>query len=138
MSSQDRGSRMWADALELLHEADRLQRQFFQLGPVRPRGPCWEPPIDVFETGQALLILVALPGVAPEQVEIILDGGTLLVVAERPIPAPSRSVTHRLEIPYGRFERRIDLPRGRFEVGERDLANGCLRLILRKLAQGTE
>ena len=125
---------MWGDALELLQQADRLHRQFFQLGPGRPTGPCWEPPIDVLETEHTLLILVALPGVAPDQVQIIVDGGTLLVVGERPIPASARAaVIRRLEIPYGRFERRIDLPPGRFEVEQRELEHGCLRLTLRKL-----
>jgi HSP20 family protein len=42
-------------------------------------------------------------------------------------------VIRRLEIPYGRFERRIDLPPGRFEIGRRDLTDGCLTLTLRKL-----
>ena len=41
---------------------------------------------------------------------------------------------HRLEIPYGRFERRIALPAGRFEVARSDLVDGCLTLSLRKLA----
>jgi hypothetical protein len=38
----------------------------------------------------------------------------------------------RLEIPYGRFERRIELPPGHYEIEQRDLEYGCLRLILRR------
>jgi HSP20 family protein len=37
---------------------------------------------------------------------------------------------HRLEIPYGRFERRIALPGGRYELLERSYTNGCLVLRL--------
>ena len=40
---------------------------------------------------------------------------------------------HRLELPYGRFERRIELPPGRFDVVRRELVDGCLTLGLRKL-----
>jgi HSP20 family molecular chaperone IbpA len=42
-------------------------------------------------------------------------------------------VIHRLELPYGRFERRIELPPGRYEVVQRELIDGCLTLSLRKL-----
>jgi HSP20 family molecular chaperone IbpA len=59
----------------------------------------------------------------------------LIVTGLRPMPgqASRSAVIRRLEIPYGRFERRIELPAGRFEIGRRDLANGCLKLTLRKL-----
>ena len=39
-------------------------------------------------------------------------------------------VIHRLEIPYGRFDRRIALPRGRYEIGRRELADGLLTIEL--------
>jgi HSP20 family protein len=124
---------MWAEACELLDRAERLHRQFFQLGDAYARGPVWEPPVDVFETNGELWILVALPGVDPEGVEISAHDGTLIVAGERVLPREARAgVIHRLEIPYGRFERRIALPAGRFEIGRRDLTDGCLTLSLRQ------
>lgn len=124
---------MWADALQLLEQAERLQRRYCQPGVTSRRGPCWEPPADIFETDRELSISIALPGVAPEQVEIVIDCGVLLVVGDRPMPNPGMVAVRRLEIPYGRFERRIELPRGHYEIRERQLANGCLFLILSKL-----
>ena len=44
-----------------------------------------------------------------------------------------RAAIHRLEIPYGRFERRIALPAGEFELLDRRLEHGCLALELRRL-----
>lgn len=124
---------MWAEACELLEQADRLQRRFFQLGGAASR-PAWEPPVDVYETDEALWILVALPGVAPDQVKIVVADGTLIVTGERPLPIEARTgVIHRVEIPHGRFERRIRLPAGRFELDDHALVNGCLTLSLRKL-----
>jgi HSP20 family molecular chaperone IbpA len=38
----------------------------------------------------------------------------------------------RMEIPYGRFERRIELPPVPFEISGRHLADGCLMLRLAK------
>jgi hypothetical protein len=54
MRSRDLGSWMWGDALSLLEQADRLHRQFFQNGPAE--GRCWEPPVDVVETADEVLI----------------------------------------------------------------------------------
>ena len=99
---------MWARAVELLEQSDRLHRQFFHLGRSTARGPSWEPPVDLFESDRDLTIIVALPGVSPAQVEVVVDGGVLYVIGERPLPVAAGAVIRRLEIPYGRFERRIN------------------------------
>jgi HSP20 family protein len=134
MSSRDDPIKsMWADALALLEQADRMHRQYFQLRTAQTRGPVWEPPVDVFETEHELLMVVALPGVTPDSVRVIVDGGELFVIGERSMPALPRAVVRRLEVPYGRFERHIDLPPGLFEIVRRDLVNGCLLMSLNKL-----
>jgi hypothetical protein len=57
-----------------------------------------------------------------------------VVRGERPLPlAAQGAAIHRLEIPYGRFERRIGLPAGHYQVLQRLFDNGCLVLGLRKL-----
>jgi HSP20 family protein len=133
MRSRDPGSWMWAEALELLQDAERLQRQFFQVG-ARHGAPCWEPPVDMYELGNELRLLVALPGVTPQLLEVALAPGLIVVRGERSLPTHSRrAAIHRLEIPYGRFERRIALPAGQFELIERGLEHGCLVLTLRRL-----
>jgi len=124
---------MWIDAVRLLEQADSLQRQFFRPGQGGPQGPTWEPPVDIFETGRALSVLVALPGVSPDQVQVLIEGATLTVVGVRPLPAPAEAHIRRIEIPYGRFERRIALPPGAFEIRESRMADGCLLLTLLKL-----
>lgn len=135
MSSRDSMKWMWTEALEMLERADRLHRQFFQVGRTEARGPSWEPPVDIFESETELAILVALPGVSPEQVDIVIEGGILAVRGERPMPGSFRDASiRRLEIPYGRFERRIELPPGRHEIQRRHLVDGCLLLTMRKLA----
>jgi len=125
---------MWGDARRMLDEAERLHRQFFELGR-SAREPHWEPPVDVFETAEGLFIEVALPGVDPAGVEVSFDSGALLIAGERTLPDVSEpAVVRRLEIPYGRFERRIPLPAGRYQLAGQRLVNGCLVLSLRKLA----
>ena len=123
---------VWAEALELLRGAERLQRQVFQIGAAE--APGWEPPVDLYETGDGLTLCVALPGVAVPELEVSLEAGTVVVRGERAFPgAFQRAIIYRLEIPYGRFERRIALPAGQYQLVDRRLENGCLTLGLRRL-----
>jgi HSP20 family molecular chaperone IbpA len=124
---------MWAEALDLLEQADRMHRQFFALTGSAGAEVRWEPPVDVVEGPGEITVTIALPGVESEKIELHLDSDTLAVSALRPPPACARTtVIRRIEIPYGRFERRIALPSGRYELVERTSLNGCLHLRLRK------
>jgi HSP20 family protein len=125
---------MWSEACETLARAERMHRQFFQ--PVRSvsRLPAWEPPADVLESAEDVLVVVALPGVKPEAVEVAIDnGGDLLVAGARTVPPELRSsVIHRLELPQGRFERRLRLPPGSYSNVRHKFADGCLLVLLSK------
>lgn len=123
---------MWADACALLDRAERLQRQFFDPGP-RSAGAGWEPPMDLFETERALWVVVALPGVAAEQIELSIQGSALVVAGVRKLPPEMRAAAiRRMEIPSGRFERQVQLPPGEYELALRSFVDGCLTLGLRK------
>jgi HSP20 family protein len=135
MSSKYPVNWMLAEAVDSLARAERLHQQFFSLQPsAGSREPSWEPPIDVLETDREILILVALPGVDPNQVEAVIDSGTLIISGRRVLPVELRNARiHRLELPQGRFERRIVLPTGRYAVS-RFAVNGCIVLRLSKSA----
>jgi HSP20 family protein len=127
----DPEGRMWSQACELIVEAERLHRQFFRLATLD--SAAWEPPIDVFEDEREIVVIVAMPGVAADRVEVLHTDGALVVRGTRPLPVEgARHRLRQLEIPYGAFERRIPLPPGRFEVGRPELDQGCLVLRLRK------
>lgn len=124
---------MWAEACEMLEQAQRLQRQFFRFGHVAEAQPRWEPPVDLVTSEHDVQITVALPGVAPENVRVRVDRGELNVSAIRALPLDEHTTAvHRLEIPYGRFERRVSLPAGQYELLEQACVNGCLVLRLRR------
>ncbi|MDR3531135.1 MAG: Hsp20/alpha crystallin family protein [Rhodopila sp.] len=120
---------MWSEALAVLARADRLHGQVF-----RPTDTGWEPPIDVLETETGLLIVVALPGVRREEMEIVIGHGELLVRGTRRWPTLQRLArVHRIELPHGRFERRLRLPPGTYHLVGRDYRDGCLLLTLQRL-----
>jgi HSP20 family molecular chaperone IbpA len=135
MPSKDPMNWMLAEAVDSVARAERLRQQFFSLRPsAGSPETSWEPPIDVLETEREILILVALPGVDPNQVEAAIDSGTLIISGRRVLPVELRNARiHRLELPQGRFERRIVLPTGRYAVS-RFAVNGCIVLRLSKSA----
>lgn len=124
---------MLSDAIETLARAERLHQQFLNLRPLAGTSePSWEPPIDVLETDGEILIFIALPGVDPNEVEAMIEKGTLVVSGRRTLPPELRNARIlRLELPQGRFERRISLPTGRYAI-TRFAANGCVGLRLAK------
>lgn len=124
---------MWDEALAVLAEAERQQRRFCGLVAQTAPQPVWEPPADVFESDLEVLVCVALPGVAPESVTVHIVPSGLVVTADRLLPAAfERMHLRRLELPYGRFERRIELAPGQYALLDRRLVNGCLELRLAK------
>jgi HSP20 family protein len=123
---------MWGEALSMLDRAQRLQRQFFTHAQV-----AWEPPVDIVETQDGLQVHVALPGVSAEGITVGLDPAGISVSAVRPFPCREEgSQIHRLEIPYGRFERHIGIPLGDpytpLELTDKSLQDGILTLTFRR------
>ena len=129
MSRRYMGPLMWAEAMNLLEQAERLRRQFFHTGG-RADAPRWEPPVDVYERSDGLLIEIALPGVASGDIDLHFDDGALVLRAHRRLLCQGGARIRSLEIPYGLFERRLALPQGTWELVGQEHVNGCLRLLL--------
>ena len=132
MTSRDFSTWMWGEALSMIERAERLQRQFFQHATV-----AWEPPVDIVESPDGLRVQVALPGVPADAITVALDAAGLTVSALRSFPCRENTMNvHRLEIPYGRFERHIGLPLADpyapLELVDKQLADGVLTLVFRK------
>ena len=117
----------------MLARAERLRQQLFDLHSSPTRMPNWEPPIDILETAQQIVILAALPGVDPEQVETVIEGSTLVLSGTRQWPSEfGTAIIHRLELPQGRFHRRIGLPFGHYSAVQRTGTDGYLVITLKK------
>lgn len=133
MYHQDPKAWMLAEAIDLIEGGDRLRRQFFRIGAAE-EGVIWEPPVDMSSENSALDVLVALPGVAPDDWAATLEEGCIVVRGERRFGAHFRSgAIVLLEIPYGHFERRISLPDGdSYRMVDMQMEHGCLRLQLER------
>lgn len=120
---------MWVEALTTLARTERLHRPAFS-----PTEGGWEPAVDVLETQNGFQVVVALPGVRREDIEIVTGDGELTVRGTRRWVTLQRPVrVHRVELPHGRFERRLPLPLGSYRLVHQEHADGCLILTLRRL-----
>jgi HSP20 family molecular chaperone IbpA len=52
---------MWAQACDLMDQAERLHRQFFRPAAVQQAQVAWEPPVDLFENEREIVLVVAMP-----------------------------------------------------------------------------
>src|SRR4051812_2229565 len=115
---------MWGEALSMLDRADHLHRRFFTRT-ASPGVPSWEPPLDIVETGGELRIELALPGVRADSITLVGDADGLMVGATRAFPSRDpQALIRRIEIPYGRFERRLALDLEQLELAHKAYADG--------------
>jgi HSP20 family protein len=118
--------------------ADELRRIFLDLGRTGTgalTGEC-SPPLDVFETDEAIEIWMDVPGVEPDAIRVVIRGNAVLIAGEK-VPRRSRgdSSFHLVERGFGRFARLVRLSTacdtGR--AGAR-IEDGELRVSLPKIA----
>jgi HSP20 family protein len=116
-------------------EVDRVFAELgSQAGTELLTGVC-APPVDVYETDDALELAVDLPGVPASAIRILVKGEFVLIAGQkRPDRADGRPSFHVLEREYGRFARTIRLAAAVDPRRARaTLTDGELRLALPKL-----
>ena len=117
-----------------------LRQIFLELGRAfgseSQAGEC-APPLDVFETDDALEITVDLPGVDPAAVRVIGKGDSVLIAGEKAARRARReSSFHLVERGYGRFARVVRLARPCDTSKARTtLVDGELRISIPKIAE---
>lgn len=115
----------------LRSELDRLFDDFFD----RPTSDAGRtaPPTDLWETEEAFVVEMELPGFDREKLDVALDRGTLTVSGVREVDAAEGQDFHLRERTAGRFRRSFSLPAS---VRPQDVTaryeNGVLRIDLPK------
>jgi len=103
------------------------------------RGPgTWRPPLDVYETGDAIEVVVEIAGMDREQIEVLIEGDLISIRGTRPDPSTcDHRSFHQARISYGAFGADVFVP---FPVnGEQATAsyeNGFLRITVPRIQPG--
>ena len=100
----------------------------------------WTPVADVYETPSELRLLLELPGLAADEIDLRIDGDELLVQGDRRTERGGAGEQfHRVERSHGKFARRFPLPssvdRGSVRAVYRD---GVLEVALAKRDGGSD
>jgi HSP20 family protein len=126
---------------------DRLLQDSFVGGPFRsfwaatPNGGARMPlPLDVYATADEVVLIAAVPGLRPEDIDITINQGTVTLSGKTPNVAQSEEAKNATwylhELPHGAFTRSVTLP---IEVdsakADATFEQGILRLRLPKAEQ---
>lgn len=71
----------------------------------------WNPPVDVAEEKDRILVKVEVPGVDEKALKVSFEDGLLTVSGERAFERRDERNYHRIERAYGSFIRSFSLPR---------------------------
>ncbi len=100
----------------------------------------WNPPTDVYETSESMVIKMEVAGVKQEDMDISVDNNLLLIRGRRLEETPLRKENfHLMEIRYGCFERVFAMPAGLSLLDIiAEYRDGFLRLTIPKSKKRTE
>ncbi len=74
-------------------------------------GPSAYPPVNIFDDGEAMVIVAEVPGLDPASIQVVGRAQTLTISGDRKRPEiPDGAGYHRVERPFGRFSRSLQLP----------------------------
>lgn len=115
---------------ELRHEMDRLLGRFAGDAPSASRGVF--PAVNLYETGDAYVLTAELPGVGASDLDVALEGSTLVLRGERKLDysADAATAVHRRERQSGSFRRAFELP-AEIEAEKVEAVQRCGVLMLR-------
>jgi HSP20 family protein len=132
-------ARIFLDRLDM---DDELRRVFERLTSAAERSGApaeCTPPIDVLETPQAVEIVMDIPGVAADRIQVVVARDTIVVMGQKTPPGCEHhreAAFHIAERGFGRFARGVRLS-GAFDVGRgvATLRDGELRVTLPRIEE---
>lgn len=137
-NKQREGSPSVPSLASLRGEMDRLLETFVRepFGLEWPFGQrSYAPTIDLAENNDEVMIRAEIPGIDPQELEVTVSGGQLVLAGEkRDISESSGQDFYHVESRFGRFRREIPLSQAVDPEGvEADYANGVLTIRLKKI-----
>lgn len=103
-----------------------------------PQALTWVPPVEISETPDELVITAEIPGIAADEVHVMIDGDTLTIRGEKRDERREEDDDTRyylVERSYGVFQRSFTLPNTVDPDSiQAEYNNGVLNIRLRKMA----
>jgi HSP20 family protein len=92
------------------------------------------PPVDIYEDANRLVLMLEVPGIPQEDLQINLENQTLTVKGERKFVKDEKEENfHRIERRYGSFVRSFTLPATiETDSAQANFENGVLSITLQK------
>lgn len=126
--------------LRLSQEVDRLFDELIYRpwgSPLHPKVKEWNPELDLYETEDAFILEVDLPGVREKDVSVEVENSNLVLSGRRICErVTDKSNFHRHERREGQFVRRLHLPPS---ADQKHIAasfqEGVLRVTINKLSR---
>jgi len=131
-----------AEFERLWNEMDRLMSEAFSrtARPILARAFTFRPAIDLYDTGEALVVKVAVPGAKPEDLEVSIEQNALTIRGRCGYVLDEETAKHatwyRREIGYGEFSETLTLPVPvDAEAAQAQVEHGILTLTLPKTSE---
>lgn len=110
-----RYQQQWPGQSMLQDELKQVFDRFFQAGDDQDESSVvtsqWAPLVDIKEEPERFVIYADLPGIDPQDVEVLMDKGILTIKGERKSESNEQTERYsRIERRYGSFHRRFALP----------------------------
>ena len=131
-------ARIVMEAREFGDDARRLLERLQAAHRSAPVPGEWMPSVDVIETATTVEIVMDLPGVRSDAIEVVLSRGTLVIAGAKVPPSCEHrhAAFHLAERSFGRFARAVRLS-GAVDAGRAhgSLVDGELRIVLPRIAE---
>lgn len=126
----------WEEFERIRQGLDELSRNYAGKGQAQGRANVY-PPLNIYEEADRLILQAELPGVKPDDLDLSIEGDTLLLQGKRDNRLLEKTISyHRREIESGSFSRAIALPvKVNLDKLTAKLVNGVLTITLMKADQ---
>lgn len=97
----------------LNREIDSLMRRMYDLLNKGEEEQFIELPLDIYETGHALVVVMDIPGITEGDINIFVEGQWILIEGKKEDTRDDiegKLLFHRIERRFGRFLRKISIP----------------------------
>jgi HSP20 family protein len=129
------------DLIDITHDMDRFFEDYLSYRlrhPYSYRG-VWSPVVDMYETGDEIMVLAELPGMKKEDLIVEVEDNHLILRGERQFKRDVKNESyHRIERPHGEFFRALRLPAAiQKDQIKAEYREGVLSVILLKTEPST-